>query len=154
MKTFSHTLLLASLCALLVAGCDKSSPASDASTAQQLDQLKADTKQAATDMKNYTFAEKDKFVEKMQTELDALNQEFAALGVKIANASDAVKAEAQPKLDALRVQIDRLTPELEKAKNATASTWDDIKAGAQKAYDNTKQAFKDFGAWIDKKINA
>ncbi len=146
-------IILPVLLAVVIAGCGKSSPDADSSTSQQLDQLKADTKQAATDMKNYTYAEKDKFVAAMQAELDALNQEFAALSAKIANASDAVKADAQPKLDALKAQIAKLGPELDKAKNATESTWDQVKAGAVQAYDDTKQAFKDAAAWVDKKVN-
>jgi len=146
-------LLFPLLLTALVAACGKSASESSASTGQQLDQLKADTKQAASDMKNYTFTEKDKFVAYMQVELDALNKELADLTAKIDNASAAVKAEAQPKLDDLRVQIAKLSPELDKAKAATESTWDDVKAGAQKAYDSTKQAFKDTVAWVNQKVN-
>jgi ElaB/YqjD/DUF883 family membrane-anchored ribosome-binding protein len=143
------------LIAASLGACDKSSTSADStpSTAgQQLDQLKQDTSNAAQDMKNYTFTEKDAFVAKMQTELDSLNQELAALSAKIANASDAVKADAQPKLDALRVKIAELGPELDKAKNSTESTWDEVKGGTQKAFDSTTDAFKEAGLWLDNKL--
>ncbi len=42
---------------------------------------------------------------------------------------------------------------LPKPKTANESTWDEVKAGAQKAYDSTKQAFKDTVAWVNQKVN-
>lgn len=141
------------LLAALVAACNKSAPDNDATAAQQLDQAKQDTIQAAQDMKNYTYAQKDEFVKKMQPELDALNAELVQLSAKIDRASDTVKAEAKPKLDALRAQVAALGVDLDQAKNATASTWDDVKAGAQKALDATTESFKEAGQWIDKQFS-
>ena len=141
------------LLAALVAACNKSAPDSDATVAQQFDKAKQDTAQAAQDFKNYTFAQKDEFVKKMQPELDELNTELAQLSAKIDRASDTVKAEAKPKLDALRAQVAALGVDLDQAKNATASTWDDVKAGAQKALDATTESFKEAGQWIDKQFS-
>lgn len=148
-----HFKFIASLLlATLVAGCDKSATSPEPTASQQLDQVKADTTQTAKDMKTYTYAEKDAFVKQMQTEMDELNVELTQLSAKIDKESDATKAAAQPKLDALKAQIADLGVDLDNAKSATETTWEKVQAGTQKGYDATKQAFVDAGAWIDKQM--
>ena len=105
-------------------GCNK-----EGTTSQQLDKVQAETKQAAQDMKDYTFAQKAEFVEKMQGQLTALNQDVDQLAARIEKSNDAVKAEAKPKLQALRDQTARLNKQLDEVKNATESTWDSVKNG-------------------------
>jgi hypothetical protein len=96
-----HKILLFTLLtsAALVAGCDK-----DQTASQQLDKAQTETKQAARDMKDYTFAQKDEFVKSMQVQLTALNQDLDKLSAKIDSSSDTLKAESKPKLQALRDQ--------------------------------------------------
>ena len=92
------TLLITFLAvAVFTPGCEKTQP-----VAQQLDQVQAETKQAAQDLKDYTFAQKTEFTEKMQTQLAEINKDLDQLTAKIEKASDAAKAEAKPKLQALR----------------------------------------------------
>src|ERR1035438_10221809 len=106
MKT--KTLLMTFLSATaFVAGCDKEQTAS-----QQIDTVKTETKQAASDMKDYTFAEKDEFVKYMQGQMTTLNQNLDTLSAKIDSSSDVVKAEAKPKLQALRDQAAKLNQQL------------------------------------------
>lgn len=59
-------------------GCDK-----EKTTAQQIDRVQAETKQAAQDMKDYTFAQKDEFVKVMQIQLTALNQDLDKLALTL-----------------------------------------------------------------------
>jgi septal ring factor EnvC (AmiA/AmiB activator) len=147
--------ILPFLLVVLCAGCDKSaSTASDATASQQLDQAKADTKQAAQDMADYTYAQKEEFIKKMQVELDELNAELATLTAKVAHASDATKAAAQPKIDDLKAQVAALEVDLDQVKNSTETTWDKVKDSVEKGYDATKQAFVNAGAWIDKQVNS
>src|ERR1039457_2637796 len=96
MKHKNLLILLLSVSAFAV-GCDK-----EPTTSQQLDKAKAETKQAAQDMKDYTYAQKAEFVSTMQAQLAALNQDLDQLSAKVEKSSDAVKAEAKPKLQALR----------------------------------------------------
>ena len=86
-------------------------------------------------MKDYTFAQKAEFVEKMQAQLAEINRDLDQLAAKIEKSSDAVKAEAQPKLQALRDQRAQLNKQLDEARNATESTWDSVKGGFKKAYE-------------------
>lgn len=133
--------------AVLAVGCNK-----EPTAAEQIDKAKSETAAAAHDMKNYSFAEKTEFVTKMQGQLDALNKDLDQLSAKIESSSDAVKADAKPKLQALRDQTAELTKQLDKARNATESTWDDVKASSQKAFDSVKDGFQQARQWASDKI--
>jgi len=143
-RTLFLTLLSA---AAFAVGCNK-----EGATSQQLDKVQTETKQAAQDMKDYTFAQKAEFVEKMQGQLTELNRELDQLAAKVEKSSDVVKAEAKPKLQALREQTAKLTQQLEEAKNATESTWGDVKNGFQKAYEASKDGFQQARQWVSDKI--
>jgi chromosome segregation ATPase len=143
-KTWLITLLSA---AAFAVGCEK-----EQTTSQQIEKVKTETKQAAQDMKDYTFAQKAEFVKAMQAQLTALNEDLDKLSAKIDSSSDAVKAEAKPKLQVLRDQAAKLTQQLVDAQNATESTWDDVKAGSQKAFDSLKDGFNQARQWVSDKI--
>ena len=143
-----ETLLITFLAAAtFVVGCDR-----EKTTAQQIEKVKTETKQAAADMKDYTFAQKDEFVKYMQGQLTTLNQDLDQLSAKIDNSSDAIKAEAKPKLQALRDQAAKLNQQLADDTNATESTWDSVKAGTKKAYDSMAAGFADARQWVSDKI--
>jgi predicted nucleic acid-binding Zn-ribbon protein len=133
--------------ALFTAGCDQ-----EKTTAQQMDKVQTETKQAAQDMKDYTFAQKDEFVKSMQVQLTALNQDLDKLSAKIESSSDAVKAEAKPKLQALRDQTAKLNQQLVDVQNATESTWDGIKADSKKAYASLTNGVTEARQWVSDKI--
>src|SRR6185295_18580601 len=128
--------------AAFVAGCNK-----EETTSQKLDKVQAKTAEAAQDMKDYTFAQKAEFTEKMQSELAAINKDLDQLAAKIEKSSDAVKAEAQPKLQGLREQTTKLGKQLEDVKNATESTWDTVKEASKKAYSELKDGFQQARQW-------
>ena len=144
----NHTLLITFLStAAFMVGCDKEKTAS-----QQIDQIKTETTQAASDMKDYTYAEKADFVKYMQGQLTTLNSDLDKLSAKIDISSDAVKAEAKPKLQALRDQAAKLNQQLADDANATESTWDDVKAGTKKAYASLASSFADARQWVSDKV--
>ena len=143
-KTWAITVL--SIAAFAV-GCGKQQ-----STTQQIEKVQTETKQAAQDMKDYTFAQKEEFVKAMQGQLTTLNQDLDKLATKIDSSSDAVKAEAKPKLQALRDQATKLNQQLADARNATESTWDSVKSGFQKAYAATADGFQKARQWVSDKI--
>lgn len=128
-------------------GCDK-----DQTASQQIAKVQTDVKQAAQDMKDYTFAERAEFLKTMQTQLDALNQDLDELSAKVDSSSDAVKADAKPKLQALREQAAKLKEQLTGVQNATESTWDSVKAGTKEAYDSVENSFKEARQWLSDKI--
>ena len=144
-----HKYLLITLLAVsaFAVGCNK-----EQTTSQQLDKAQAETKQAVQDMKDYTYAQKAEFVAFMQAQLAALNQDLDQLSVKVEKSSDAIKAEAQPKLQALRDQAAQLNKQLDEARNATESTWDSVKGGFKKAYEASKEGFQQARQWVSDKI--
>jgi peptidoglycan hydrolase CwlO-like protein len=103
-------------------------------------------------MKDYTYAQKDAFVAKMQPKLDALKKDIDQLSAKIESSSDKVKAEAKPKLDALRGQHAQLNAQLEKVKSASESTWESVKKGFNSAYDSSKDGINKARQWLSEKI--
>lgn len=142
------TLLLTFLSvATFIVGCDK-----EQTTSQKIDKLQTETKEAAQDMKDYTFAQKAEFTERMQSQLAEINNDLDQLSAKIEKASDTAKAEAKPKLQALREQAAKLNQQLDEAKNATESTWDSVKAGSKKAYGELKDGFQKARQWVSDKI--
>ena len=144
----NRILLIAFLsAATLAVGCDK-----ERTTSQQLETVKTETKQVAEDMKDYTFAQKDEFVKSMQGQLATLNQDLDKLSAKIESSSDAVKAEAKPKLQALRDQATKLNQQLAEAENATESTWDGVKADSKKAYASLTNDVTVARQWVSDKI--
>jgi chromosome segregation ATPase len=150
MKNKTLVITFLSIAAFAV-GCGKEQT-KEQTTSQQLENVKTETKQAAQDMKDYTFAQKAEFVKQMQIQLDNLNRDLDQLAAKIESSSDAVKTEAQPKLQALRDQAAQLNKQLEDVRNATESTWDSVKSGFQKAYEATKDGFNQARQWVSDKI--
>jgi predicted neutral ceramidase superfamily lipid hydrolase len=135
--------------AAFAVGCQKSD---DKTAAQQIDKVQTETKQAAQDMQDYTFAQKAEFVKAMQTQLAALNQDLDKLSAKIDSSSDDVKAAAKPKLQALREQAGKMNQQLTDAQNATESTWESVKAGSKKAYAALENSFMESRQWLSDKI--
>jgi chromosome segregation ATPase len=146
MKNKTLVITVLSIAAFAV-GCNK-----EQTTSQQLEKVKVETKQTAQDMKDYTFAQKAEFVKTMQGQLDALNKDLDQLSAKIDSSSDAVKAEAKPKLQALRDQAAQLNKQLDDVGNATESTWDSVKNDFNKAYEATKDGFNQARQWVSDKI--
>jgi adenine-specific DNA methylase len=139
-----HRLLIASLFAAAFAtGCKPSAEkpegqATETTASQKLDKAAAETKDAAHQAQEYTFEKKDEFVAAMQVQLAELNRGMDELSVKIGKSSEAVKAEAAPKLAALRDQAAQLKKQLGEVTTATASTWGTIKSDSDKTYTDIK----------------
>src|SRR5437764_1316811 len=89
-------------------GCHK-----EESATQQLENVRAKTTTAAQNIQDYSYAQKTEFVEKMRGQLDELNGDLDQLSAKIEKASNASKAEAKPKLQALRNQMAKLNQQLD-----------------------------------------
>ena len=88
----------------------------------------------------------------MQKQLTAINADLDALSAKIEKSSDAVKAEAKPKLQALRDEAAKLNKQLDAVKDSTESTWDSVKAGSKKAFESFKDGVNSARQWVSDKI--
>jgi chromosome segregation ATPase len=144
-----HTLWMSplALAAIVTAGCDQKPNVST-----RIETLQAETRETTQSMKDYTYAEKAEFTAKMQGQLAAINKELDDLAIRIGKSSDSVKADATPKFRALRTQADKLARQLDGARDATESTWDDVKSGTRKAYDELTDGFQQARQWVSDKI--
>ncbi|HTH46312.1 MAG TPA: hypothetical protein VMB21_02250 [Candidatus Limnocylindria bacterium] len=145
----THITLSLLTAVLFLAGCDK--PA-DQTNAQQMEKVSQDTKAAVQDMKDYTYAQKSEFIAKMRSESAEIHTDLDQLTAKIDKASDKAKAEAQPRLQALRDQVAKLDQQIDDAKDATESTWNDVKSGFKKGYGDLKDGFQQARQWVSDKI--
>lgn len=137
-------------------GCEPATKTSATETekpiAQQLDKVKKDTNEAARDMQDYAYAQKAEFIAEMQRQLDEINGDLDRLTEKVETAGDAAKAEAQPKLQTLRDQVALLTQQVDKAKDASESTWGDVKSGFKEGYSEVKDGVQQAREWVSEKI--
>lgn len=133
-------------------GCKPSSEQHRNTTAEQFEKTQTKTRDAAQDMKDYTFAHKDAFVAKMQAQMAEIHQDLDQLMARVETSSNAAKAEAKRKLEALRDQAATLSPTLDEAKTATESTWDGVKAASMNGYGDLKEGFNQARQWVSDKI--
>lgn len=133
--------------AVIATGCDKKQ-----TTSQQLDGVQAKTAEVAQNIKNYTFSQKEEFVRTERTQLTELNRDLDELAARVEKASAAVKAEAQPRIDALRSQTARLNKQLDDAANTTESSWEKFKVEVQKTHTESKEEFNKARQWLSDKI--
>ncbi len=110
------------------------------------------TKELTQAKKEYAYAQKTEFVSEKQTQLAEIDRDLLILSNKVEAASEATKADAKPKLQALRDQSSKLNRQLDEAKVATETTWENVKAGSSKAYDELKEGFQHSRQWVSDKI--
>ena len=146
MKHNQALLTLISAAALAV-GCNDAK-----TTTKQIDKVQEKTAETAQDIKDYSFAQKAEFIAKMESQLAEINKDLDQLTAKVDKSSAAAKAEAQPKLQALRDQTAKLNKQLDEAKNATESTWSEVKTGFKKGVNEVKEGFNNARQWMSEKI--
>ena len=148
-----NSLIIFLVAVTFAVGCKPAEEKSTAdATAVQFDKVQKETKEAGQDLKDYSYAQKSEFVEKMQTQLTEINRDLDQLSAKIEKSSDASKAEAKPKLQALRDQMPKLHKQLDEARNATEVTWKDVKAICKKGCNELKDGFQQARQWVSDKI--
>lgn len=124
-----------------------------AATPTQTTPAPVSTMASAADLKDYAYAQKSAYAGKMREQAAELAREVAALTAKVERANDAAKAEARPKLEELRGQLDRLNRQLDDAGAATESTWETVKAGSRKAFDELAEGITQARQWASEKID-
>ena len=141
---------------ILTVGCkpaaENSAAENRTATAAQFDKVTKETKEATQDLKDYAYAQKALFVETMKSQLAVINKDLDELSAKIEKSSDAAKAEAKPKLQALKDQAAKLGQKLGEAQSASESTWNDVKAAFKKGYGELADGFQQARRWASDKL--
>ena len=148
MKQLRPALALLSL-TIVIAGCNKTA---DQPADSQMDKVTRETKTAARDIKDYTYAEKAEFIAKMRSESVAVHADLDKLSAKVEKATDQAKADARPKLQALRDRLAKLDQQIAAANDATESTWNEVKTGFKKGYGDLQEEFRQARQWVSDKI--
>jgi len=143
----------------LTLGCtptdDKSAvkPRDPESAAVHLDEAKEKTKEAAQAVQDYTYAQKAEFVDRMKQQLLDMQDEMDRLSAKVEKTRGDVKADAKIRLEAARAKWDLAKKQLDKAVDATETTWDDVKGAFQDAYHGLEESFEKTRDWLSAKID-
>jgi len=103
-------------------------------------------------IKDYTFAQRTEFATTLEADRAEILRELDAIEVRIGRSSDAVKAEAKPRLQALRDQAAKLGTHLDAIQDATESTWDSVRTGSKEAYAQMKESFTQARQWVSEKV--
>jgi uncharacterized protein YicC (UPF0701 family) len=136
-----------SVTALALAGCG--STPDETATASPKPVV---TATPATDDQTYPYSRREEFTMFLKTNLDKLNKEIDELSAKIATLSANARADATQKLQDLRDQAHKLAEQSDKVKDATAASWDSVKADASKAVDDLQAGIKKARQWLSDKI--
>lgn len=133
--------------ATLAVGCEK-----EQTSSPPLERVRTETREAAQEVKEYTYAQKAEYTTRMESQLAEINRDLDQLAAKIERSSDKAKADANPKLQALRDQAAGLNKQLDQVRNATESTWDSVKSGTRDAFEAMKEGFHQSRQWLSDKI--
>lgn len=130
MKPATRFVLTLISLSLVAVGCKEPAEATASNakaTSQQMDKLTKDTKTATQEMRDYAYTQKTEFIATMRTQSAELHKGLEELAAKVEKAGDKAKAEAQPKLQALREQTARLDQQIDAAEHATEPAWNEVK---------------------------
>lgn len=125
---------------------------SNEATAPRKESVQAATKEIVQDVQDYTFEKKTEFVAAMQGHLAEMNRDLDDLSVRIEKSSEAVKAEAKPRLAALREQATQWKKQIGDAGDATTSIWSVIKVDVEKTYAAMKDGLAQARQTVSDKI--
>jgi predicted nucleic acid-binding Zn-ribbon protein len=107
--------------------------------------------QVAEVKKEHDYSRKSEFLLEKETQLAAINRDLDALSTRMA-ALSATSPEAKSKLQSLREQAATLSKQIDEAKTASESTWDNVKTGSVKAYEGLQQSLEQARQWASDKL--
>jgi hypothetical protein len=112
----------------------------------------ADAMKETSKVRDFAYEQKDEFVRTMKTELNKVNMELKELETNAKNLKKDALSESKQKIQALRDKAVQLNKQIEKAGNATESTWDGVKNDFNKSYGELKDSIGQARTWMSEKI--
>jgi uncharacterized protein YjbJ (UPF0337 family) len=138
-----HLVHAGVLVAALAVGCQSST-----------DRPAEESPRPAQAAEDFTYAQKEEFVEDMQGALDHIQNEVDRLSAEVATAHGAAKAEAEARVRSLRERAIQVNQQLEKAKNASEATWDEVKGSIQKSFGELEDSFQQTRQWLSDQLES
>ena len=140
MSRFAWMLMLARL--LVVLGCEQK-PADRTPEKVTSEDVRRDANQAAETAVEFSQQTKEEFQKKLDTQLKQSDAEIARLREKGRELKDEAKANWERKMANLETKRDAARAKLAEIGASSAEAWKDIQKGAQSAWDELDQAFRD-----------
>ena len=133
-----RSLLATSLIALSLTGFQACNSGQDKSRTEEAventaDAIEADTKETADQVSTDFQTERDKAVANLEEQRDKLDRQIDELQNKMKQKSNKADNTMNRQADKLKTEREDLDKDIDKAKNATADAWQDVKAGFKKA---------------------
>jgi predicted nucleotide-binding protein (sugar kinase/HSP70/actin superfamily) len=101
---------------------------------------------------NYTYSQKNIFVDRKRNELAEIKKEVDALTVRLDNSKIKADAEANKKLNALLDELEMTIINIEELQNADESKWEAAKTDFNNIYSNMTSSFEKTRQWLSDKI--
>ena len=137
-------IVLFSLVAMVA--CDSQEETAQPKTDVSVDDVKKETAEAVESAKKYTMAQKESYVQEVDSKLEALDRDIEALGNRIQAGTDEIKAESQAELQqaltALRAHKAEAERQYQELKDSSGEAWSDLKASMDSAMEDLNAAFE------------
>ncbi len=108
--------------------------------------------QKGTSGQNYSYLQKDQFVEKMNQNLAEVNKSLADFGTTVKKANGEARIEAERKMKELRIKAARLNMKIDKVRNSTESEWENVKSDFNKFSNEMKDSVDQMRTWLSEKV--
>ena len=136
---------------VLLGGCSGTSK-EEASSDKPLKAINERVEDLNQNVSDYSYAQKEKFVKKMENELARLKKDIIALEEKAKKAGGSAKMEAKTRIQEIKNGTKELEKKINMMKDATEDKWDDIKVKFNESMDGVKDAIEKSRTWISEKI--
>lgn len=140
MSRFAWRLTLAGLVAVF--GCEQK-PVDRTPEKVTSEDVRRDAGQAAETVVEFSRQTKEEFQTKLETQLKQSDAEIAKLREKGSELKDEAKANWEQKMANLETKRDAARVKLAEIGASSAEAWKDVQKGAQSAWDELDQAFRD-----------
>lgn len=119
-------------------------------------EAKHDHDKSAQSKQDYAYSERAALIENRHRELNKIKGELDRLSARVNKSTRAAEAkddaEAKAKIGALRDKWAATKRQLDEAKRASESTWEGLKSGLNKSYDELKESVDETRQWLSDKI--
>jgi len=140
MSRFTSLLMLASL--LVVLGCEQT-PVDRTPAKVTSEDVRRDADQAAVTAGEFSQQTKADFQQKLDAQLKQSDAEIARLREQGSELKDEAKVNWERKMANLETKRDAARAKLAEIGASSAEAWKDVQKGAQSAWDELDQAFRD-----------
>ncbi len=116
-------------------------------------EIRQDLNEEMRDFKNYTYAQREKFLRDANEELDEINEEIDEMKAELDRAGDNISVETKAaynkSIAELEIMRDNFKKNIDRVENSTEDKWEETKKDVANTYDNTMKSIKD--GWDDLK---